>query len=113
MLTLPYRCFCRYFPASATQEMLDEFRPQLCPFNSANMMSALAYLEMFLPICVKPEEAPISYGLWFEEFMDLWNVCHNASSWERVSHHLSYLKFQYGLLNMNHTSFACHYIDHI
>ncbi|KYB26764.1 proteasome activator complex subunit 4 [Tribolium castaneum] len=71
-----------YFPASATQEILDEFRPRLCPMSSPTILSAIQYLEIFLPVCVKPEEAAISYDLWFEELMTLWNACHNASAWE-------------------------------
>ena len=74
----------RYFPASATQEILDEFRPMLCPMSSPTILSAIQYLEIFLPVCVKPEEAPVSYELWFEELMTLWNACHNASAWEDV-----------------------------
>ncbi|XP_060526500.1 proteasome activator complex subunit 4-like [Cylas formicarius] len=74
---------CRiYFPASSTQEILDEFRPKLCPFNSAEISSAIQYMELFLPSAVKPEEADISYNLWFNEFMNLWEVCHNAGTWE-------------------------------
>lgn len=79
-----------YFPASATQEILDTFRPKLCPFEGADILIAVDYLEVFLPICVKPEEASISYELWFEEFMTLWNVCHNANSLEDVSYYYCY-----------------------
>lgn len=75
----------RYFPASATQEILDEFRPKLCPFDSTKITNAIQYLELFLPNAVKPEEADISYKLWFEEFMSLWDVCHNSGAWENVS----------------------------
>ncbi|KAJ8924060.1 hypothetical protein NQ315_006837 [Exocentrus adspersus] len=71
-----------YFPASATQEVLDEFKPRLCPFDSSGMSHTMEYLELFLPICTKPEEADIGYKLWFEELMTLWDVCHNACTWE-------------------------------
>lgn len=74
-----------YFPASATQEMLDEFRPYLCPLSCSEISFGLEYLEMFLPICVKPDEASISYELWFKEFMDLWETCNNGSNWEMVN----------------------------
>ncbi|KAL3286253.1 hypothetical protein HHI36_000763 [Cryptolaemus montrouzieri] len=74
---------CRiYFPASATQEILDECKPHLCPFNEADMSEYLSTMEIFLPICVKDEEAPISYDLWFSEFMDLWKSCINDNIWE-------------------------------
>ncbi|XP_018576290.1 proteasome activator complex subunit 4 [Anoplophora glabripennis] len=71
-----------YFPASATQEILDEFRPRLCPFNVSDISNTIQYLELFLPYSMKPEEADISYKLWFEEFMTFWDVCHNACAWE-------------------------------
>lgn len=63
---------------------MDEFRPKLCPLNSVDMTSAMKCLELFLPCTVKPEEADISYKLWFEEFMNLWTVCHDACAWENV-----------------------------
>ncbi|XP_076268331.1 proteasome activator complex subunit 4-like isoform X1 [Rhynchophorus ferrugineus] len=71
-----------YFPASATQEILDEFRPKLCPFNNSEISEAIRYLELFLPSAMKPEETDIGYKLWLNEFMNLWEVCHNAGTWE-------------------------------
>lgn len=43
------------------------------------------YFETFLPITMKPSEASVGYELWLEEFMNFWDVCHNAGSWENVS----------------------------
>lgn len=40
--------YLRYFPVSATQEMLDEWRPLLCPFDVTNI-KAVHYFEYFLP----------------------------------------------------------------
>lgn len=82
---LPIVFLHRYFPASSTQEMLDEWRPKLCPFDSATIAKAVEYFEWFLPVAVFPKEAHISYELWFHEFMNLWEVCHNAPIWEVVS----------------------------
>lgn len=76
--------YFRYFPASATKEILEEFRPKLCPFNSTEITNAVEYLSQFLPICVKPEEAAISYELWFKEFMDLWEISYTSCFWENV-----------------------------
>lgn len=46
---------CRpYFSASATKEILDEFRPNLCPFDSA-FTDAIRTFELFLPIHLPPE----------------------------------------------------------
>ncbi len=45
---------CRpYFSAIATQEILDEFRPWLCPFDSA-FSDAMCYLDLFLPVHLPP-----------------------------------------------------------
>lgn len=75
----------RYFPTKATQEILDEFTPKLCPFSNSEFNTAIEYLELFLPLNIKPEEANIGYNLWFEEFMHVWEVCHNSNVWENVS----------------------------
>ena len=39
----------------ATQEMLDEWRPWLCPFD-VKMVEGLMFLEAFLPTLLYPEE---------------------------------------------------------
>nr|CAD7597822.1 unnamed protein product [Timema genevievae] len=71
-----------YFPEAATQEMLDLWRPMLCPFNSNTMLATMETLECFLPLSLPPEKAHLGYQLWFHEFMDLWDACHNAPIWE-------------------------------
>jgi len=50
-------CFSlfRYFPVEATQEMLEEWRPLLCPFD-VKMMQGIFFLENFLPTVLYPEE---------------------------------------------------------
>lgn len=48
-------CFPRYFPASSTQEMLDEWRPLLCVFDVV-MQKAISNMELFLPTIMPPEE---------------------------------------------------------
>lgn len=49
-----YICF-RYFPASSTKEMLDEWRPLLCVFDVV-MQKAVSNMELFLPTIMPPEE---------------------------------------------------------
>jgi proteasome activator subunit 4 len=45
---------CRpYFSATATQEILDEFRPNLCPFDSA-FSDTIRIFELFLPVHLPP-----------------------------------------------------------
>ena len=43
-----------YFAITSTQEMLDEWRPLLCPFSSS-MDNGLAFLEVFLPTLLDPK----------------------------------------------------------
>ncbi|XP_045481935.1 proteasome activator complex subunit 4-like isoform X2 [Harmonia axyridis] len=74
---------CRtYFPASATQDILNKYKPQMCPLDDSEMLLCICALDALLPTCVKAEEAAVSYELWFSEFMSLWNSCRNDCSWE-------------------------------
>ncbi|KAM7381432.1 hypothetical protein PAMA_012322 [Pampus argenteus] len=47
--------FPRYFPASSTKEMLEEWRPLLCVFDMI-MQKAVGNMELFLPTVMPPEE---------------------------------------------------------
>ncbi|KAI4490320.1 hypothetical protein M0802_010697 [Mischocyttarus mexicanus] len=69
-----------YFPLNATQEILDLFKPSIRP-NDEESMSFFACIEYFLPIQLPPQHHSFGYKLWFNEFMNLWNVCHNNPSW--------------------------------
>lgn len=71
-----------YFPLNATQEILDELRPKLCPHHGFTMSTSLQILECFLPLQLSPEHHSIGYQLWFDEFMTMWKVCHNGTQWE-------------------------------
>ena len=73
---------CRdYFPIEATEEMLEEWRPLLCPFDMT-MPMGVSLFETFLPTKTEPKNHPRSYLLWFEDFIGLWKMCHNKPSWE-------------------------------
>ncbi|VDI21300.1 proteasome activator subunit 4 [Mytilus galloprovincialis] len=73
---------CRvYFPIEATQEMLDEWRPLMCPFDVTHI-KAMHCFEYFLPTNLPPSEHDQGFKLWFEEFIDLWDSCHNTPPWE-------------------------------
>ncbi|XP_028286764.1 proteasome activator complex subunit 4B [Parambassis ranga] len=73
---------CRlYFPASSTKEMLDEWRPLLCVFDSA-MQKAISNMELFLPTIMPLEEHCQGFQLWFDELMNLWVSVQNQPSWE-------------------------------
>lgn len=60
-----------HFPLEATQEMLDEWRPMLCPFTSS-IQRAVTYLNLFLPTTQCPEHHDKGFKLWFDEVMQLW-----------------------------------------
>jgi len=83
---------CRiYFPVDSTQEMLDEWRPLLCPYDLM-MSNAINYFNQFLPTLVLPENHEKGFKLWFEEFITIWMSCQNKPSWEwRMSSLLSRL----------------------
>ncbi|KAJ8396071.1 hypothetical protein AAFF_G00026030 [Aldrovandia affinis] len=73
---------CRpYFPESATQEMLDEWRPFLCPFD-LTMLKAMSYFELFLPTILPPKLHDQGFKLWFEELMELWVSVQNLPAWD-------------------------------
>jgi len=80
-----------YFPPSATEEILREFRPYYCPHDRI-MSKALAYAALFLPttfVELDPKEegrwrkleSPKS-NLWFDELMAFWEACYNTPIWE-------------------------------
>lgn len=60
-----------HFPIEATQEMLDEWRPMLCPF-SVSIQRAVTYLNLFLPTTLPPEHHDKGFKLWFDEVMQSW-----------------------------------------
>ncbi|CDQ89077.1 unnamed protein product, partial [Oncorhynchus mykiss] len=70
-----------YFPESATQEMLEEWRPLLCPFD-VTMQRAIGYLELFLPTTLPPELHHKGFTLWFDELISLWVAVQNLPGWE-------------------------------
>lgn len=65
--------------------MLDEWRPKLCPYDGNTVANAIEMLEWFLPVALPQSQAHLGYKLWFEEFLNFWEVCHNAPPWECVS----------------------------
>ncbi|CAK6951662.1 proteasome activator complex subunit 4A isoform X1 [Scomber scombrus] len=73
---------CRpYFSESATEEMLDEWRPLFCPFD-VTMQRAISYFELFLPTTLPPELHHKGFKLWFDELINLWVSVQNLPSWE-------------------------------
>uniref|UniRef100_A0A8C1X656 Proteasome activator subunit 4a n=1 Tax=Cyprinus carpio TaxID=7962 RepID=A0A8C1X656_CYPCA len=63
------------------KEMLDEWRPLMCPFN-LTMQKAMGYFELFLPTTLPPELHDKGFKLWFDELISLWVSVQNLPSWE-------------------------------
>jgi len=73
---------CRpYFPADATAEMLEEWRPLMCPFD-VTMQKAITYFEIFLPTSLPPQLHHKGFKLWFDELIGLWVSVQNLPQWE-------------------------------
>ena len=47
-------CIFSYFPVESTEEMLEEWRPLLCPFD-VTIVEGLKYIAMFIPVSMPPE----------------------------------------------------------
>ncbi|CAG2120189.1 unnamed protein product, partial [Medioppia subpectinata] len=74
---------CRpYFSVESTQEMLEEWRPMLCPFDT-EMIKVTSHMELFLPTALPPEHHSQGFKLWLNELMELWNSSQNTPSWEQ------------------------------
>ena len=67
-----------YFPVESTQEMLDEWQPLLCPFDTA-MLDAAEYFAEFLPTVLAVNQHQFGYRLWFDKFVELWLDIRNQS----------------------------------
>ncbi|GAB6022437.1 hypothetical protein CHUAL_006550 [Chamberlinius hualienensis] len=74
---------CRtYFPVEATQEILDEVRPLICPYIARQMNKAIDLLDMFLPTLLYPEEHEKGFHLWFKELMQMYESIQMMPPWE-------------------------------
>lgn len=71
-----------YFSVDATQEMLEEWRPLLCPYDTS-MVKGTTYFSLFLPTNLPPQHHDKGWKLWFEEFMRIWESCQNTPAWEQ------------------------------
>lgn len=67
------------FQPSATQEILEELRPLICPYDYNLMAMTMRILRTFLPTMTLPEHHSITHDLWFEEMMTLWKNCHSSN----------------------------------
>jgi len=73
--------WCRnYWSEDATGEMLDKWRPMLCP-HDRSMALATKYLSLFLPTT---KDIPVekTWKLWLPELTMFWNTWGNSPNWE-------------------------------
>ncbi|XP_034834096.1 proteasome activator complex subunit 4-like isoform X1 [Maniola hyperantus] len=69
------KCAKPYFEVGATKEMLEELLPQICPWSSNSQM--MGPFTTFLPVGLYPKYAEQGHLLWFDQLMNLWDVCYN------------------------------------
>ena len=69
-----------FFPENTTQELLDELRPLLCPWDRS-ICVGFDYLSLFLPTTIHIDPK-LTYKLWLEEFLNMWLTFGNGPAWE-------------------------------
>ncbi|UJR17800.1 hypothetical protein I4U23_004699 [Adineta vaga] len=72
---------CYYFSETATQEMLDEFRPWLCPFDTS-CDDAMYIFHHFLPVNLPPELHHQGFKLWLPELLGIWESISSSTNWQ-------------------------------
>lgn len=70
-----------YFSNESTNEMLEEWRPLLCPFD-VSINSAFERFNLFLPTMLYEFDREQGFGLWLSEFLDIWFLYNGRVSWE-------------------------------
>ncbi|CAF1329744.1 unnamed protein product [Adineta steineri] len=71
-----------YFSVRATQEILDEIRPQLCPLDPHSMSHSMKIFDYFLPVQLPLKLHDQGFKLWLSEFFDIWENINNETPWE-------------------------------
>ncbi|CAF1604147.1 unnamed protein product, partial [Adineta ricciae] len=71
-----------YFSSTATQELLDEFCPHLCPFDRIAICDTMQIFDYFLPMNLPPHLHDQGFKLWLPEFFNLWENINNETIWE-------------------------------
>ncbi|XP_043232367.1 proteasome activator complex subunit 4B-like isoform X2 [Amphibalanus amphitrite] len=74
---------CRsFFPVEATEEILAELLPGLCPFDT-NATWVLECLEAFLPTDLPPELYEHGWRLWLPQLTNLLQIMENSGAWDQ------------------------------
>eukprot|EP00038_Savillea_parva_P004886 m.144688 g.144688 ORF g.144688 m.144688 type:complete len:1888 (+) comp11603_c0_seq2:145-5808(+) len=72
----------RFFPATATAEILDEMSPMLCPHDEVCFRAA-AFLSLLLPTNGASPAASSPHFLgWFERLLTVWGWVRNTPDWD-------------------------------
>jgi proteasome activator subunit 4 len=75
------KCARVYFDVNATQEMLNEWRPMMCLFDTA-LNDAFMLFKLFLPTILYEHELRFGFELWAFEFLDFWSTFNTRQYWE-------------------------------
>eukprot|EP00123_Amoebidium_parasiticum_P018360 comp24178_c0_seq1/m.44254 comp24178_c0_seq1/g.44254 ORF comp24178_c0_seq1/g.44254 comp24178_c0_seq1/m.44254 type:complete len:1821 (-) comp24178_c0_seq1:643-6105(-) len=70
----------RFFPSSATEEILAELRPLLC-LHDVSIFRAQGFLALFLPSKSRLGQQP-QHHLWFKELLHMWSWVENMGTWD-------------------------------
>ncbi|CAF1230849.1 unnamed protein product [Adineta steineri] len=120
-LALCARQCSQYFSVIATQEILDELRPQMCPMGGsfAGVMRMFSY---FLPVNLPPNLHYQGFQLWLSEFFNIWQNIYNQDVW-RIRlidifssvawHNIGYIDWEPWMSQnyMETAVEACHYLS--
>ncbi|CAF1134879.1 unnamed protein product [Rotaria sordida] len=70
-----------YFSAQTTQEILDELRPRICPFDSS-FVNTIKMFTLLLPVNLPPDLHNQGFKLWLAEFFGIWANIQKTSAWK-------------------------------
>lgn len=62
---------------------MNELKPYLYPLDLRVMNSTMKLFQWFLPVQLSVKHHAIGHQLWLQEFMGLWDTCHNTAFWEK------------------------------
>lgn len=72
-----------YYSNTATQEILDELRPQMCPAGW-DFLRVMKLFQLLLPHNLPPELHDQGFRLWLNELFNIWENIYNQTLWELV-----------------------------
>jgi len=70
-----------YFAVTATQDILDEINPKLCPMDWT-FTSTIQLLQILLPVHLPPALHDQGFKLWLPQIFGIWDNVYNDTAWE-------------------------------